>query len=75
MRINLPLHPHHFAKPPTGGGPLAEIGGELVVIELQGELGWEGERANGVVGVLGLERPVSGKQRSWGLRAGSHCRC
>ncbi|BEJ10730.1 hypothetical protein CspHIS471_0101520 [Cutaneotrichosporon sp. HIS471] len=54
MRIHLPLHPHHFAQ---AGGPLAEIGGELVVIELQGELSWEGEQAGGVVGVLGLDRP------------------
>jgi hypothetical protein len=59
MRIHLPLHPHHFVKS-TGSGPLAEIGGELVVIELQGELSWEGEQAGGVVGVLGLDRPVSG---------------
>ncbi|BEI87466.1 uncharacterized protein CcaverHIS019_0101840 [Cutaneotrichosporon cavernicola] len=55
MRIHLPLHPHHFAQ---AGGPLAEIGGELVVIELQGELSWEGEQAGGVVGVLGLDRPL-----------------
>lgn len=64
MRIHLPLHPHHFVKPVAGAagssaGPLAEVGGELVVIELQGELTWEGEHANGVVGVLGLDRPVS----------------
>ncbi|WOO83213.1 uncharacterized protein LOC62_05G006736 [Vanrija pseudolonga] len=59
MRIHLPLHPHHFAPAPAGaaGGPLARIGGELVVVELQGELAWEGERAGGVVGVLGFDRP------------------
>jgi len=38
---------------------LAVIGGDLVVIELQGELEWEGDKADGVVGVLGLDRPVS----------------
>lgn len=66
MRIHLPLHPHHFVKPsaPTpGAGPLAEVGGELVVIELQGELTWDGENANGVVGILGLDRPVSQQTR------------
>jgi hypothetical protein len=30
-----------------------------VLVELQGELSWEGDRAGGVVGVLGLDRPVS----------------
>lgn len=30
-----------------------------MILELQGELGWEGEKAGGVVGVLGLDRPVS----------------
>ncbi|TXT08848.1 hypothetical protein VHUM_02976 [Vanrija humicola] len=59
MRIHLPLHPHHFAAPAAGAaqGPLARIGGELVVVELQGELTWEGDRAGGVVGVLGFDRP------------------
>ena len=28
-------------------------------MELQGELGWEGDKSGGVVGVLGLDRPVS----------------
>jgi hypothetical protein len=64
MRIHLPLHPAHFGKDAAAGGsgPFARIGGELVVIELQGELTWEGDNANGVVGVLGLDRPVSGVQ-------------
>ncbi|KAL1405820.1 hypothetical protein Q8F55_007498 [Vanrija albida] len=57
MRIHLPLHPHHFAAAPAAQGPLARIGGELVVVELQGELAWEGDRAGGVVGVLGFDRP------------------
>lgn len=30
-----------------------------MLVELQGELSWEGDRAGGVVGVLGLDRPVS----------------
>lgn len=63
MRIHLPLFPHHFAAPQdaaagASSGPLARIGGELVLIELQGELQWDGDRANGVVGVLGFDRPV-----------------
>lgn len=68
MRIHLPLHPHHFAADsPAAGGPFARIGGELVVIELQGELTWEGEKSNGVVGVLGLDRPVSCDCWDWRL--------
>jgi hypothetical protein len=58
MRIHLPLHPRHFAAQ-TAAGTLAVIGGDLVVVELQGELEWEGDRADGVVGVLGFDRPVS----------------
>lgn len=67
MRINLPLHPHHFAKQPAAGpstGPLAQLGGDLVLIELQGELSWEGDKTNGVVGVIGLDRPVRCPSRS-----------
>jgi hypothetical protein len=74
MRIHLPLHPHHFT-PQSTAGPLARIGGDLVVIELQGHLEWEGDKADGVVGVLGLDRPVSvsgaeepcGECRAWTL--------
>lgn len=61
MRIHLPLHPHHFQKNAIAGpssSPLIHLGGELVIMELQGELGWEGDNSNGVVGVLGLDRPV-----------------
>jgi hypothetical protein len=61
MRIHLSLEPSHFAAQPVVGpssSPLAQLGGELVIIELQGELGWEGSKEGGVVGVLGLDRPV-----------------
>lgn len=57
MRIHLPLEPKHFTSNPTG--PLAKIGGDLVLIELQGKIEVEGDRANSVIGVLGLDRPVS----------------
>ena len=62
MRIHLTLEPSLFAKSTSAGpssSPLAQLGGEIVLIELQGELNWEGEKAGGVVGVLGLDRPVS----------------
>lgn len=62
MRIHLPLEPHHFVPQPSAGpssSPLVSIGGDLVLIELQGELSWEGDKHNGVVGVLGFDRPVS----------------
>lgn len=56
MKIHLPLGPEHFSK--TSSGPLVSIGGDLVLLELQGELHWEGDNADGVVGLLGLDRPV-----------------
>lgn len=61
MRIHLSLDPSHLAQPVAGpsSGPLVNIGGDLVLIELQGELSNEGEKAGGVVGILGLDRPVS----------------
>ncbi len=62
MRIHLTLKPSLFASQSTAGpssGPLARLGDEVVLIELQGELGWEGEKEGGVVGVLGFDRPVS----------------
>ena len=61
MRIHLSLEPSHFANTSIAGpssGPLAQLGGELVIIELQGELNWEGDKEGAVVGVLGLDRPV-----------------
>ena len=62
MRIHLTLEPSLLAKSAPAGpssSPMAQLGGEIVLIELQGELNWEGEKAGGVVGVLGLDRPVS----------------
>ncbi|ORX38338.1 hypothetical protein BD324DRAFT_620478 [Kockovaella imperatae] len=60
MRIHLSVNSHQL-DPSSGAGPssgpLAKIGGELVLIELQGELSWEGEQSGKVVGVLGLDRP------------------
>lgn len=60
MRIHLSLDPNHLAQPVAGpsSGPLVNVGGDLVLIELQGELNHEGEKADGVVGILGLDRPV-----------------
>jgi hypothetical protein len=61
MRIHLSLDPKHLVQPAAGpsSGPLVNIGGDLVLVELQGELNHEGDKANGVVGILGLDRPVS----------------
>jgi hypothetical protein len=64
MRIHLPLPASLFnasAKPKSDAPPIVQLGGELVLMELQGEIQVEGERAGGVVGVLGFERPV----RTW----------
>lgn len=59
MRIHLPLDPIQFNVTPTNASspPLAQLGGNLVLVELQGGLTWEGEKSNGVVGVLGLDTP------------------
>lgn len=61
MRIHLSLDPKHLVQPVAGpsSGPLVNVGGDLVLIELQGELSHDGDNANGVVGILGLDRPVS----------------
>ncbi|RXK42344.1 hypothetical protein M231_00334 [Tremella mesenterica] len=58
MRIHLPLSPD-LLKPTVidPESPLVKLGGEVVLIELQGELSWEGDKSDGVVGVLGLDRP------------------
>jgi len=51
--------------------PMAKIGGDLVLLELQGELDCEGDASGQVIGVLGLERMVS--QRShWILQMLEH---
>ncbi|WVF67502.1 hypothetical protein IAT40_002258 [Kwoniella sp. CBS 6097] len=66
MRIHLPLHASQFAPPATSASsssgstlnsPLITLGGDLVLIELQGELNYEGDLADGVIGVIGLDRP------------------
>ncbi|OXG14725.1 chromosome transmission fidelity protein 8 [Cryptococcus neoformans Tu401-1] len=59
MRIHLPLDPIHFNVTPTSASspPLVQLGGNLVLVELQGELAWEGEKSNGVIGVIGLDTP------------------
>lgn len=61
MRIHLSLDPAHFIQPVAGPSkpPLIQLGSEIILIELQGELNWEGDKDDGVVGVLGFERPVS----------------
>jgi hypothetical protein len=63
MRIHLPLQPQHFQPIPSSSSsssssPLIQLGGDLVIMELQGSLSHEGEKDGGVVGVLGLDRPV-----------------
>lgn len=58
MRIHLSLEPSLFGPSISSGSPLAQLGDEVVLIELQGELGWEGGKEGGVVGVLGFDRPV-----------------
>ncbi|WVO14481.1 hypothetical protein L204_102116 [Cryptococcus depauperatus] len=59
MRIHLPLYPHQFQKNPSNSSspPLIQLGGDIVLVELQGELTWEGDKSEGVVGVIGLDRP------------------
>jgi len=61
MRIHLSLDPKHLVQGVAGpfAGPLVNIGGDLVLVELQGELNHEGDKEGGVVGILGLDRPVS----------------
>jgi hypothetical protein len=61
MRIHLSLDPKHLVQGVAGpsSGPLVNIGGDLVLVELQGELNHEGDKEGGVVGILGLDRPVS----------------
>ncbi|OCF75818.1 hypothetical protein I204_03113 [Kwoniella mangroviensis CBS 8886] len=62
MRIHLPLHPAQFDPPASSSSsssssPLIQLGGDLVLVELQGELSYEGDKSDGVIGVIGLDRP------------------
>ncbi|WWC63499.1 uncharacterized protein I303_106102 [Kwoniella dejecticola CBS 10117] len=59
MRIHLPLHPSQFDPPSasSSSSPLIQLGGDLVLVELQGELTYEGDKSDGVIGVIGLDRP------------------
>ncbi|ORY35730.1 hypothetical protein BCR39DRAFT_511764 [Naematelia encephala] len=63
MRIHLSLDPNHFnpsgqSSSSSSSSPLIKLGGDLVILELQGELSYEGDdRSGGVVGVIGLDRP------------------
>ncbi|WVW85417.1 hypothetical protein I302_107455 [Kwoniella bestiolae CBS 10118] len=59
MRIHLPLH-HSQLDPPSSSSassPLIQLGGDVVLVELQGELSYEGDKSDGVIGVIGLDRP------------------
>lgn len=61
MRIHLTISPNSIATLPKsepGDPPLVSIGKDLVMVELQGELKFEGEGLGKVIGVLGFERMV-----------------
>ncbi len=62
MRIHIPF-PASLLKDGAASSPvdppIVKIGGDLVLLELQGELDCEGDRSGQVIGVLGLERLVS----------------
>ncbi|WWC90547.1 uncharacterized protein L201_005483 [Kwoniella dendrophila CBS 6074] len=59
MRIHLQIHPSQFESQASSSSlsPLIQLGGDLVLVELQGELSYEGEKSDGVVGLIGLDRP------------------
>lgn len=63
MRINLTIPTAAIKAPSTSktDPPLVQLAGtgERVLIELQGELGYEGNPCGRVVGLLGFERMVS----------------
>lgn len=61
MRIQIEIDPSIIKRPlpPTSAPPLVQIGGEMVIMELQGDLTFEGEPGGKVIGLLGLERMVS----------------
>lgn len=57
----------------SAGGPLLKLGltpdgqEDVVLIELQGELTFEGDSGGRTIGLLGFERPVSAKHGSQSL--------
>jgi chromosome transmission fidelity protein 8 len=61
MRIQIEIPPSLIKRPapPASAPPLVQIGGEMVIMELQGDLTFEGEPGGKVIGLLGLERMVS----------------
>jgi len=60
MRIQIEIDPSVIKRPlpPASAPPLIQIGGEMVIMELQGDLTFEGEPGGKVIGLLGLERMV-----------------
>lgn len=59
IQINLPKSLVQAAPPASTDPPLVQIGGDLVVIEVQGEMTFEGEPGNKVIGLLDLETIAS----------------
>lgn len=61
MRIQIEIPPSLIKRPapPASAPPLVQIGGEMVIMELQGDLTFEGEPGGKVIGLLGLERMAS----------------
>jgi hypothetical protein len=61
MRITIEIPTSIIKKPGPSPSdpPLIQIGGDLVIMELQGDLTFEGNPQGKVIGLLGLERMVS----------------
>lgn len=61
MRISITIPTAAVCQPPSNAPPLVQLGakGELLLLELQGELGYEGDPRGRVVGILDFERMVS----------------
>ncbi|KAJ9103247.1 hypothetical protein QFC21_002670 [Naganishia friedmannii] len=58
MRISITIPTASVRQPPSSAPPLVQLGakGELLLLELQGELGYEGDPRGRVVGILDFER-------------------
>ncbi|KAJ9105966.1 hypothetical protein QFC19_003301 [Naganishia cerealis] len=58
MRISLNIPTASLLAPPSGTPPLVQLGakGEMLLLELQGELGYQGDPRGRVVGILDFER-------------------